>query len=312
MIRELGYACINSDLSNRPKGQRITTNRTCRKVTFKGKTNALRILSDLSYKNTKDLIKIINWNEQQDIKFFRISSDILPWYSEYYGLHNLPRYQEITDNFRAAGKLARKFKQRLTMHPGPFNKLAALKPRILKNTIVDLEMHSTIFDLMGYKPSHENKINIHIGATYGDKERTAEVFCRNFHNLSWHLKQRLTVENDDRASMYSTKDLYELVYKRIKIPIVHDIYHHKFCDGGLTQKEALELAASTWPKDVIPVVHYSESRSEEYNDPTIRENAHSDYIINEINTYKCNLVDTMIEAKAKEKALLKYRTKYMN
>ena len=86
---------------------------------------------------------------------------------------------------------------------------------------------------------------------------------------------------------------------------------NQFSDGGFTHKEALQLAISTWPKEITPVVHYSESIADEYNDPTIRRKAHSDYIINKIKTDKCSLVDTMIEAKATEKALVKYRTKYI-
>ena len=30
------------------------------------------------------------------------------------------------------------------------------------------------------------------------------------------------------------------------------------------------MALATWPVDVRPVVHYSESRSDEYNDPKIK------------------------------------------
>ncbi len=307
MIRKLGYACINMDLSDKPKGKRITTNRTCRKATWQNSDEPLVVLGELAYKNTRDLIKIINWNEQNDIKFFRVSSDLLPWWSYYRGIYNLPKpYSDgIAQNLKAAGKLARKFDQRLTTHPGPFNKLASLKKNVLRNTIDDLEMHAHIFDCMGYDPSVENKINIHVGATYGDKERTAEVFCRHFQQLSLPLQKRLTVENDDRASLFSTKDLYDMLHKNIGIPIVHDLHHHNFCDGGQTQEEALELAVSSWPEGITPVVHYSESRSIEYNDPKIKAHAHSDYIKNKINTYDYE-VDVMIEAKAKERALLKY------
>ena len=32
------------------------------------------------------------------------------------------------------------------------------------------------------------------------------------------------------------------IHKRIGIPIVFDYHHHKFCTGGQTEQEALELA----------------------------------------------------------------------
>ena len=54
------------------------------------------------------------------------------------------------------------------------------------------------------------------------------------------------------------------------------------------------------------MVHYSESRNIEQKDDTIRPQAHSDYVYDFIDTYG-NTVDIMIEAKAKERAVLKYK-----
>ena len=119
------------------------------------------------------------------------------------------------------------------------------------------------------------------------------------------VQTRLTVENDDKASMYSVKELYDGIYKRINIPIVFDYHHHRFCDGGLSEQEALELAMSTWG-DIKPAVHYSESRSIEQEDNKIRPQAHSDYVYDYIDTYG-NGVDIMVEAKAKELAVNKYK-----
>jgi UV DNA damage endonuclease len=96
------------------------------------------------------------------------------------------------------------------------------------------------------------------------------------------------------------------VYKKIGIPIVFDYHHHQFCTGDLSEKEALEMAISTWPKDIVPVVHYSESRREEQLDESIRVQAHSDYIYNKIDTYGHD-VDIMVEAKHKELAVKKYK-----
>ena len=86
------------------------------------------------------------------------------------------------------------------------------------------------------------------------------------------------------------------------MPIVFDFHHHKFCDGGLSEKEALDLAVSTWPKSIRPVVHYSESKSAHESNPLIKPQAHSDYIKHLPETYGHDL-DIMIEAKAKELAI---------
>ena len=180
---------------------------------------------------------------------------------------------------------------------------------MVENCVGDLTDHGDVFDMMNLSRTPYNKINIHIGGAYGDKESAMKRFCENFDLLPDSVKSRLTVENDDRASMYSVKDLYEGVYKKIGIPIVFDYHHHQFCTGDLSEKEALEMAISTWPKDIVPVVHYSESRRDEQLDESIREQAHSDYVYDYIDTYGHN-VDIMIEAKAKELAVKTYMEKH--
>jgi UV DNA damage endonuclease len=157
-------------------------------------------------------------------------------------------------------------------------------------------------DFMGLSRTPYNKLNIHCNGVYGDKQSAMDRFCKNFERLPMSVQSRLTVENDDKASMYSVKDLYEGIHKRIGIPIVFDYHHFKFNTGGQTEQEALELAISTWPDDIVPVVHYSESRSKEQLDEKIRPQAHSDLIKQLPNTYGHN-VDIMVEAKHKELAI---------
>jgi UV DNA damage endonuclease len=84
------------------------------------------------------------------------------------------------------------------------------------------------------------------------------------------------------------------------------MHHHTFNTGDLTEKDALELAMSSWPDGIVPVIHYSESKALHESNSKIRPQAHSDYIVNRINTYGNN-VCIMLECKAKEDALLRYR-----
>ena len=297
----LGYACINMTLGkNKPK---VTTNRSMIKRTFLEK--GIDYAGELSLQNARDLFTILEWNNKHNIKCFRLSSDIFPWASEY-GIENSPYYKRIETVLQACGYYAKEHGIRITAHPGPFNVLTSPHEHVVENCIKDLSIHGEVFDMMGLSRTPYNKINIHIGGAYGDKTSAMERFCTNFHRLPNSVKSRLTVENDDKATMYSVVDLYEGVYKVIGIPIVFDYHHHAFCTGGLSEEDALEVAISTWPTDIIPVVHYSESRSREYEDPKIRPQAHSDYVIDYIDTYG-NEVDIMVEAKAKELAVLKYK-----
>ena len=262
---QLGYACINMKLSYPQKygGQEkgvepITTNRSMIKRTFESK--GLDYASELTLANCKDLDKIISWNILNDFKFFRITSDLSPWKSEY-EWEDLKDIKHIRLYLHSAGVKAKTHGVRITSHPGPFNVLTSPHEHVVENCVGDLTMHGETFDMMSLTRTPYNKINIHIGGAYGDKEKSMERFCKNFDRLPDSVKTRLTVENDDKASMYSVKDLYYGVYKRIGIPIVFDYHHHRFCDGGLSEKEALEMAISTWPKGIVPAVHYSESRS---------------------------------------------------
>ena len=108
---------------------------------------------------------------------------------------------------------------------------------------------------------------------------------------------------------HQSYSLYDYFYKEIGIPITFDYHHHTFHPDELTEKQALELAGTTWPDNVRQCCHYSESKAREYKDDKIRKQAHSDYIRDEINTYGHNL-DIVIEAKAKELALFEYRNIY--
>ena len=303
---ELGYACINMELSEKPKKQRITTNRSMIKRTFKAK--GIRYASELAELNTRDLLPILVWNKRNNVKVFRMSSCLFPWASEYI-LEDLPGWNKISDNLKAAGSYAKENGIRLSFHPGPFNILSSNKDHVVENSIVDLSIHGKIMDVMGMPRSHYAKINIHIGASYGDRASAMERFCRNFDRLNDSVKSRLTIENDDRANLFSTKDLYYEVYRKVGTPIVFDYHHHKFRSSELSEKDALELAVQTWG-DIVPTCHYSESARDKEGKKKVA-NAHSDYIYDKIENYGHRL-DIVIEAKAKEKALMKYRKEWID
>ena len=302
-MSNLGYACINTVLNTLPKSRRVTTNRSMVKRTFKER--GLPYASELALQNCKDLLTVLKWNHANGIHFFRLSSDLFPWSSEY-NISDLPDYDDICLALQEAGDFAHDNGHRITTHPGPFNVLGSPKEDVVTKTIKELNTHSEIFDMMGLPDSPYAKINIHVGGTYGgDFAGTAERWCRNFFKLSVNCQNRLTVENDDKASMWSTRHLYNYIHKVIHIPIVFDYHHHKFCTGGQTEQEALELAMSTW-HGVTPVVHYSQDRSVEHNDPKIRPQAHSDSYWTAIETYGHD-VDVMLECKHKEQGLFKMR-----
>ena len=302
MPYRLGYACINATLR---KNHKIRANRRAIKKTYQEK--GLPHIGGLIEQNLNDLHKILEWNVANNIRVFRMSSDVTPWASEY-EWSDLPNHQEVMRLFRKCGQYAIDNNIRLSFHPGQFCVLASSKEHVIQNAISDLELHGRLMDALLQPRNHLAKINIHLGGAYGDKQKAAETFCQNFTRLSDAVKSRLTVENDDRTNLFSTKELYDYVFTRTGIPIVFDFHHHAIHPDGLSEQEGLALAYKTW--EVRPCTHYSESRQIERG-PDALLRAHSTLVYSEIQDHGMDF-DCVVEAKGKELAILHHRRKYPN
>lgn len=293
---KLGYACINMTLG--ALKPRIATNRRMQKKTLEEK--GLEYVSQLALQNAKDLIEIIKWNENNNIKFYRMSSDMFSWQSEY-SFDDIPKIEEISSVLKMAGNLAISLGHRITFHPGPFIVLSSPDKEIIRKSLYEIEQHSRIMDMMGLPNTSYSKINIHLGGVYGDKSGAIKRWSESYHRLSENARSRLTIENDSSENLYNILDLIK-VHNNTGVPIVFDYHHHLLNNNKIDEKSALFLAISTWPNDIIPVVHYSESkRINEKLD--IKISAHSDYINDFPNLYDNNL-DIMFECKKKELAIL--------
>ena len=295
MIRHLGYACQNLTL-----GKKVLSSRTVRLANF-----TLERAADLAVKNSQDLITIINWNANNDIHFFRVGSGIFPFMDHPdvgYGIENLPEPQQtqIRWNLKQAGNLANQNNIRLSCHPGPYACLASPNDEIVNKTKNHLLMHNLLGDLLGM--GEEFAINIHVGGVYDCKSNTAARFCKQYSQLPEILQNRITVENDDKSSMWSMSDLHEMLYQNCGVKLVLDIHHHRFCNRESLQ-QAADLAFETWAGFCeIPKIHYSESK------PGSRPQAHSDYIKGPIPDLGSVCYDIMLETKAKELSLIAFRS----
>jgi UV DNA damage endonuclease len=302
-MNRIGYCCIAIGINEGLKSKdQIKVNRGMVKKTFE--LRGLSYVYELAIQNIRDMRKILEWNIKNDILVYRMSSDMFPCLG-FYKLEDIHNFDIIKQELFEIGKFIKDNKIRVSFHPSHFCIIASENSKVVENAIDELNKHAQIMDLMQLDQTHYYPINIHIGTTKPSLELAAKKFCLNFNKLSDSCKKRLTVENDDSQNQYSTKMLYDLVYKEINVPIIFDQHHFNYGPQDQTLEEALRLAHSTWL--VKPMTHMSSPRTIE--DDKSRQTAHADYIYEEIQTFGLEF-DTEIEAKAKDLALIRYRSSF--
>lgn len=256
---------------------------------------------NLTKENLRDLGKILRYNNDNNIKLFRISSDIIPLGS--HPINNINWANIFREELKNLGSYITKENLRVSMHPGQYTVLNSNSSDVVKKAIKDLEYHTNFLDSLNL--NYENKIILHLGGVYNNKPKAIRNFITNFQYLSESTKKRLVIENDERN--YNIEDVLE-VSKILKIPVIFDNLHHFFNNtSSLSLEEILNLVNLTWTKnDGSMKIHYSNS------DPYKKNGAHSKFIYtkNFIEFYNIlknlNLdIDIMLEVKDKNISCLK-------
>lgn len=269
------------------------------------RNNAVSIVSKRTLNNVYVTKKTIaycaknNWN-------YRISSDLFPLATlpeANLSFNILPDKQFILDEFKNASDIIKTTKIRCSTHPDQFVVPASSNPEVSAKSIVELKNHATIMDLFGLPQSYESPINIHMNSYKGDIKETSRRFIEVYHTLPDNVKNRLVLENEDKLNSWSVKELYDLIYQQIGIPITYDNLHHACNPKGLDAKEAVKLV-STWGK-YRPLFHFSDS------DPNNKNpRAHTDYVQEYPKEYHDLDVDFEFEFKAKDYAIERFEQEY--
>ncbi len=227
-----------------------------------GKKEAMKVLADRSLNNIKTIHAILkecaknNWN-------YRIGSNVFPLMTHPdldFTVDDFYNADEIYAEFSAAAQTIRQNNIRCSMHPDQFVVPASPNPKVVENSIRDLEQHAMIMDMLELPQSYEAPINIHMNC-YNDG-KFSEVVDRLetvLKRMSKPVTSRLVFENEDKGKSWTVCNLYEYLYKRAGIPITFDNLHHQCNHNDTSEQYAFELALSTWPKDVVPLFHFSES-----------------------------------------------------
>jgi UV DNA damage endonuclease len=309
MIVRLGYVAMSTLVNNASPSKTMTVTNFSK---LADREAAIRKLERIGAENLLNTLRLLRHNRAYEIQVYRLSSKLIPLIG-----HELLRdwdpIAKLAAELEELGDYAKQNEMRISFHPDHFTVLSTHRPDVLDKSIADLERHAAMLDAMRLGP--EAKCNIHIGGSYGDKEKAGERFITHFGKLRPEIQKRLTLENDDKT--FTALETVEIA-ERVGAPMVLDIHHHQVNNDGEQAVQLWPRIQKTWLNPVNsdqtvgskptlpPKIHASSPKSEK------EPRSHADYIEAEpllaflrgIAAGTPNL-DIMIEAKMKDQALLR-------
>ncbi len=252
--------------------------------------------------NINELIKLIPKLKTNNIKSFRMSSNVLPLFEFCEEIAKIP---EITNRFQVLGKLFLENNIRVSCHPGQFTVISSDSDQVIANSVKELNYHAWMFEQMGFDRTPYYAINIH-GGKRGNTQRAIETILA----LPEETRSRLTLENDE--SSYSVLELLK-IHEKTGTPIVWDSHHHSFNTGDMDYNEACEETIKTWG-NIKPLQHLSNTEPGLETGSFTERRKHS-YHIHYIpekqkQVMMENIVDVDVEAKGKNLAVIKMKNDF--
>jgi UV DNA damage endonuclease len=255
-------------------------------------------LAGIARDNAAALLAAVDECRRLGIGAFRINSQILPLSTHPQSGYRLPGIDPdgtIEAAFRAAGEAARAADIRLSFHPDQFVVLNSEREAVVESSLAELDYQAAVAELVG-----ADVIVLHAGSSAGGIDSALDRLERGVEQLSERARARIALENDDRH--YSPADLLPLC-RRLGIPMVYDVHHHRCNGDGLTVEEATDKAAETW-RGREPYNHISSPRD---GWGAANERPHADYIdpSDFPEAWRGRRMTMDVEAKAKERAVVK-------
>ena len=302
---QLGLCCMNTILQTQKPP--IMASRSVRLNTLE--TKGFDILKNKIIQNLKDTLVMIDWNEKNGIKVFRLSSELFPHKSNSKAMSY--NYDFALDLLKEIGLKAKLYNQRITFHPGQYNVIGTPREDVFKNTILDLTYHAEMLDLMNM--SKNSVIVIHGGGVYKNKEETIERWCKQFYLLPEIVRKRVVLENCEKN--FSIEDCLK-ISEKINIPVVFDTHHFE-CYKLLHPDETFEdpeiyiheILETWWKRGIKPKFHVSEQGTGKIGHHSNFIETIPNYLLEIPEKFACD-IDIMIEAKLKEQAIFKLYDKY--
>ena len=293
---KIGYPCINNSIPH-------TSPSTFRLASY-SESKLVQTVKD----NLVHLDKILRYNVRNNLLFFRISSDLVPFAS--HPICKLNWCMLFKSEFEQIGDYIKQHDIRISMHPDQFVILNSPNNEVLTNSINELRYHSKILDAMRLDTTA--KVQLHVGGVYGNKLEAIDRFVKTYNNsilVDDSFKRRLVIENDDH--LFNLNDCLS-INEQTGIPIVFDSFHHELFCNGEPLKIALHKALLTWNKseDGSPIVDYSSNNKGNNKDKKSRKGKHAETIDTKLSKEFLKETegldfDIMLEIKDKEKSALK-------
>ena len=201
---------------------------------------------------------ILDHLAKHGLGMYRMSSDLAP-----YATHpDMPQFhgmvRESAADLRTIGEKARRLDIRLSFHPSQFVVLNSPDSVLVKKSVWDLASQADMLDLMELGP--EAVLVIHVGGTYGDIPASRARWVETWNTLPEPVRRRLVLEHDDLR--FSAADVL-WIHERTGVRLIFD-YQHFWCLNPERADLRATLAAilATWPDGVTPKIHFSSPRTE--------------------------------------------------
>ena len=254
----LSLCCISNILAE--EGHKFRT-MTYKSFSSKERSESLEKLSGIIINNFTVSEKIVRHCAANNIKGYRLSSDLTPVIKHpevMLALEDLPNYNLINESIKDLSNTIKETGIRVSAHPSEYITLTSDDDVKIKHSLIDLEMHGEIFDRLGLERSHYNPLNIHIRKE-GTAKDLSDIFFKNFERLSDSVKSRLVLENNDTGNTWTVNNLKKYCFDTHGIPVTFDNLHHEMLNHDVSHKDAFFEAFSTW--DCAPIFHYSEGKN---------------------------------------------------
>lgn len=290
----LGYACINTHLGGF---------RSYRLDDLYKETKTIEIKNRIVY-NFKHTLDILKWNEEHNIKLYRMTSELVPLathpeFWEWQQSVNWYWFQDptIIGLMESIKEYVTKKQHWITFHPGQYTVLNSNKDDVVYKSMKDLEHHYYMMYYLGGRG-----LVMHVGGVYGNKMKSTQRWINNYNKLPEHIRDFIYLENDDKS--YTVREVMNISHETGVKPLID--FHHWRCNPSPNIVNYIQIANEKWKNNMK--IHLSSGKTHS------KDKSHADFVTKEDFQWIKSVFNEagytgnlwiMLESKAKEQSVMK-------